>query len=76
MFVLQILDSECEMIKVSRTGTHGPSTSVVKTRTFAEELKMSRMMDVGCSMLVVESRSVNSMENELSSKVSYFITNS
>ena len=75
MFVFQNLDPKYEMIKVSGTGTHGPSASVVKSRSFAEELKMSRMFDVGCSMLAVEGRPVKLMENELSSKVSYFITN-
>ena len=61
---------------MSGTGTHRPSASVVKSRSFAEELKMSRLLDDGCSMLAVEGRPVNSMDNELSSKVSYFITNS
>ena len=72
MFVLQILDSECEIKRVSGTGTgtHGPSASVVKSRSLAEKLKMSRMMDVGCSMLAVESRSVNSSGNGLSLMVS------
>ena len=63
------------MMKVSGSGVLGEHTSVppVNSRLFAEELKMSRMMDVRCSMLAVEGGPVISIGNGLSSKVSYFL---